>query len=124
MSALAKFSAVLPLVLASLLAACIPAGNNCDAPNLSFDLTITVREMTPSDLTACRDNEITLTVTADEGGVFHLHGYDEEAPPTEITAGEPTTVVFTAVHIGQFIIAFHTHDGEESDLGVLTVNEP
>jgi hypothetical protein len=124
MPALAKSVAPALLLLMALLAACSPAGNDCDAPTLSFDLTITAREMEPSDLVTCRGNEITITVTADEHGVFHLHGYDEEAPATELNPGVTETIVFTAVRSGQFIIEFHAGDGEAVDLGVLTVNEP
>ncbi len=120
----AKSAAAALLLLGSLLAACSTPMNDCDAPTLGFDLTITAREMEPSDLATCVGNEITITVTADEHGVFHLHGYDEEAPATELSAGVSETIIFTAVRSGQFIIEFHAGDGEEVELGVLTVNEP
>jgi len=115
------------IVVAGLLAAgCASVGpDGCAAQSVTLRATVTADAMDPSALTACRDQEVTLEIQAEADGEFHIHGYDEQLPAPELTAGEITLVEFTADLVGQFIIEFHpTSGGDEAEIGVLTVNEP
>jgi hypothetical protein len=63
-------------------------------------------------------------VTVQADGIFHLHGYDEEAPETEVHSGDTLTLEFDAVS-GQYPIELHSlDDSEEVTIGTLTVHEP
>ena len=73
----------------------------------------------------CRDQEVTLTIEPEVDGVFHIHGYDEQVPATEVRAGEPIALDFTAARSGQFPIEFHpAADPAGVEIGVFTVHEP
>jgi hypothetical protein len=90
-----------------------------------IELTLSATTLTPSDVAVCRDDEITLVVRPEVDGVFHVHGYDEELPATNVTAGQAVELVFTATQSGQFPIELHTDEHTQGvDVGLLTVNEP
>lgn len=112
--------------LALLVAGCQPSPNPaCAEPSVHLEATVTDAAMDPSALTVCRDQEVSLDLTSETDGVFHVHGYDDQVPATSLEPGEVTTLEFTADRAGQFIIELHAHSGGGStDIGVLTVNEP
>lgn len=104
---------------------CTPGDTACDDPAVTLEATVTDTAMDPSALTVCRDQEVTLEVSAETDGVFHVHGYDDQIPAVSLEPGEVTVLEFTADTAGQFIIELHAHDGgSETEIGVLTVNEP
>jgi hypothetical protein len=105
--------------------ACTPANEACAAPSVTLEATVTDTSMDPSDLTVCRDQDVRLEVSAETDGTFHIHGYDDQVPAVSLEPGDVTVLEFTADTSGQFIIELHAHDGgDESEIGVLTVNEP
>lgn len=112
-------------VVALLGAGCTPANEACAEPSITIEVTVTDTAMDPSALTVCRDQDVTLEVSSETDGALHVHGYDDQAPAVTLEPGETTVVEFTADTAGQFIIELHAHDGSgESEIGVLTVNEP
>jgi hypothetical protein len=114
------------IALVGLLAVgCAPIDEACEEASVSLEATVSDTSMDPSSLTACRDQDVTLTLRSETDGVFHIHGYDDQVPATSLIAGEDTVLEFTADTAGQFIIELHAQDGgSESEIGVLTVNEP
>lgn len=118
----------LALIAAGLLimAGCTPSdAGPCAAASVTLRATVTADGMDPSALAACREQRVTLELEAEANGEFHIHGYDDQLPGPELTAGETTLVEFTADLAGQFIIEFHpATGGDEAEIGVLTVNEP
>jgi hypothetical protein len=114
------------IALVGILAAgCVPVDEACADPSVSLQATVTDAAMDPSTLTVCRDQDVTLELSSETDGVFHIHGYDDQVPATSLEPGEDTVLQFTADTAGQFIIELHAHDGGgESEIGVLTVHEP
>ena len=114
-----------PIAAALLIvSACNPSdAGSCTAPSVTLEATVTDQAMDPSALAVCRDQEVTLELHSQTDGEFHLHGYDEQVPATDLVAGETTTLEFVADVAGQFIIELHSGD-DEAEIGVLTVNEP
>jgi len=112
-----------------LLTACVedtgPDADACAAPTAEIELDVSAEALDPNDPSACRDQEVTLLITSTVDGVFHIHGYDEEVPATEISSGETVTLEFTAARSGQFPIELHPADDPEGvEIGVFTVHEP
>jgi hypothetical protein len=99
------------------------AADPCAAESVTLEATVSTGAMDPSALAVCRDQEVTLELHSQTDGEFHLHGYDEQVPATNLVAGETTTLEFVADVAGQFIIELHS-GGDEAEIGVLTVNEP
>jgi hypothetical protein len=97
--------------------------SDCDASSVSRDVTLRGNgKLDLQSINVCRGQEVTIDVTVEADGVLHLHGYDDQAPATSVTAGTETAVEFTATHVGQFVIQLHTHDAEIG-AGVLTVHD-
>jgi hypothetical protein len=122
-----------PVVTSALLAislgACVsggsPASSVCAADAVGVRLELERDALTPNDPQACRGQAVTLIVAANEDGVFHIHGYDDAVPATEVAAGADTTLEFEAVRAGQFPIEFHPLDDPRGvELGIFTVHEP
>ena len=115
-------------VIASLLlvAACASGGADaCAEASVTVEATVTADALEPNALSVCKGQDVTLALQSETDGEFHLHGYDEQVPETSLTAGQTTTITFTADAAGQFIIELHPAAGEdEVEIGVLTVNEP
>jgi hypothetical protein len=104
---------------------CTPANEACAEPSVTLEATVIDTEMDPSSLAVCRDQNVTIELESETDGIFHIHGYDDQAPAVSLEPGEVTVIEFTADTAGQFIIELHAHDGSgESEIGVLTVNEP
>jgi hypothetical protein len=104
---------------------CVGGGADCAELPGRIELTLTADTLEPSDPAVCRGEEVTLVVTPEADGVLHIHGYDAEVPATQVTAGEPIEIVFTATRSGQFPIEFHAADDSRGvSVGLLTVHEP
>jgi hypothetical protein len=113
------------LLLVVTLAGCIGGDSDCAALPTRIELTLTAGQLTPTSHAVCRDREVTLAVTSEVDGVFHIHGYDDQVPATTVTAGETTELAFTASRSGQFPIELHTEGStEDVAIGTLTVHEP
>jgi hypothetical protein len=119
--------AAAPLALAALLVACVPPANlpeDCGDPAVTLQATLVDEELQPSTLEACSGQEVTIVLDVQRDAIFHLHGYDDEVPAREVTAGETVELSFTASRSGQFPIAIHTEDGPaEAEVGALIVHE-
>jgi hypothetical protein len=119
----------IPFTLALLLgvAACVPAASlpdDCGATAVTREAVLVDERMEPATLEVCRDQIVTLRLDVQRDAIFHIHGYDAEAPAQEVSAGETVTIPFQAVRAGQFPIAIHTTDGPaEADVGTLIVHE-
>jgi hypothetical protein len=117
-------SLALATVSTLIVAGCASADlDPCAAESIALEATVTEEAMDPSGLAVCRGQAVTLELNSQTDGEFHLHGYDEQVPATNLVAGETTTLEFTADVAGQFIIELHS-GGNEAEIGVLTVNEP
>jgi hypothetical protein len=117
--------AVLALLGATVLAACIGGPPACDALAAEIELTLTADTLTPSDPAVCRGSDVVLTIDAEVDGVLHIHGYDAEVPATPVTQGEVLELAFTAERSGQFPIELHTDENTQGvNVGLFTVHEP
>ena len=117
------------LVAALLLAGCIedtrPNAEACSAPSIELSLSLTADALTPGNPAVCRDQEVTLRIESQVDGIFHIHGYDEAVPATEVRAGETLPITFEATRSGQFPIELHPEDDPRGvDVGIFTVHEP
>jgi hypothetical protein len=112
-----------------LLTACIedtgPDAEACATPSVDIALALSADALEPNDPAVCRDQDVTLVISAEVDGVFHIHGYDEAVPATEVSAGEEMRLRFTASRSGQFPIELHPQDDPAGvEIGVFTVHEP
>jgi hypothetical protein len=113
------------LLLSLVVAACVPAEalpSTCGDEAVTLRTTLADGTLDPANLDVCSGQHITLVVTVQQEGIFHLHGYDEEAPETEVHPGATLTLDFAAVP-GQFPIELHSlDDSDEITIGTLTVH--
>ncbi len=65
--------------------------------------------LTREDLQATQGETVRLTVTTDEPGEVHLHGYDLTA---DVAPDHPGELVFEATTAGAFAINFHVFEGD------------
>jgi hypothetical protein len=112
-----------------LLTACVedtgPDDAACAAPTIEIELRLSAEALDPNDPAVCRDQEVTLIISPEVAGVFHIHGYDAEVPATQVRDGEEIELQFTAARSGQFPIELHPLDDPTGvDIGVFTVHEP
>lgn len=121
----------MPAALAGLLilTACVedtgPDPEACAAPTAEIQLVLSADALDPNDPAVCRDQQVTLLIQPQVDGFFHIHGYDQEVPATEVRSGEPIALEFTAALSGQFPIELHPADDPAGvEVGVLTVHEP
>jgi len=117
------------LAALALLAGCVsdnrPDDTACRAPAIELDAALAATELSGDPLAVCRGQQVTLRLQPEVSGVFHIHGYDDAVPATNVVAGEPIELVFTAARSGQFAIEFHPLDDPRGvGVGVLTVHEP
>jgi plastocyanin len=118
----------IPLLVTFLLvlAACVEtseAPDDCGAVAVTREATLAGERLEPATLDVCRGQEVTLVLTVEIDAVFHIHGYDAEAPAQQVTAGEERRITFEAVRAGQFPIAIHTAAVAEATAGTLVVHE-
>ena len=113
-----------PLLMVAL-SGCIGGDAQCAALPTRIELTLTADELSPASPAVCRDRDVTLVVTSEVAGILHIHGYDDEVPATEVTAGEVVELEFMARRSGQFPIELHTDENTQGvALGIFTVREP
>lgn len=124
LSSSALIAAVLLAAVLLAAAGCVTQDRpECAAPAVTIDLAIRDRAVEPTDPAACRGQEVTLHVTADEALVLHIHGYDAQA--TELAEGVPADITFRAERSGQFTIEIHPEtDPAGVAVGILTIHEP
>jgi hypothetical protein len=116
---------LLASICAIVLAACAGGGVDCGSMPSDIELTLTAEALSPSSIAVCRGDDVTLTVDAEVTGVLHIHGYDAEAPATNVTEGEALDLRFSAGRSGQFPIELHTDENTQGvNVGLLTVHEP
>ena len=105
------------VAIAALIAAC----GGGEPGEIIFDLEIKEHQINIDVMEAKQDDTVTLNISTDELGEFHIHGYDLQK---EITTGEVTTLTFVAFATGKFNIVFHTaseqseghgHDGHDDE---------
>ena len=117
--------ALLAVAVVLITSGCVGGNPACDALPTEIELTVTAEALTPGDPAVCRDRDVTLTISSEVDGVFHIHGYDEQVPATTVTAGETIDLEFTASRSGQFPIELHTDENTQGvSLGIFTVHEP
>lgn len=120
-----SMGALLAVAVVLIAAGCVGGSPACDALPTEIELTVTAETLTPVDPAVCRDRDVTLIISPEVDGVFHLHGYDEQVPATTVTAGETIDLEFTANRSGQFPIELHTDENTQGvSLGIFTVHEP
>lgn len=112
-----------------LLPACVadtgPDAEACEASSVEVELTLAADAMDPSDPAVCRDQAVTLVLSPQVDGVFHIHGYDDQVSATEVRSGETIELQFTAARSGQFPVELHPADDPAGvEIGVFTVHEP
>jgi len=116
------------IVLALVVVGCVDQVGlppDCDASEVSRDVTLTATELAPNGIEVCRDQNVIVTVNSEVDGVFHIHGYDEQVPATSVSAGEELTLEFPAARSGQFPIELHpAEDPTGVTVGIFTVHEP
>ena len=106
-----------------LLAGCVPDTSlpeTCQDASVAFATTLVDDRLDPATFAACRDQEVTITVTVQQDGILHLHGYDDLVGAREVRAGQEAELSFPATHVGQFPIELHPQSGP-SDLTVGTL---
>lgn len=117
--------ATVVVACAALLAGCIGRQPACATLPAEIEMTLTAETLTPSDPTACRGTEVTLTIRSEVDGVFHIHGYDAEVPAAAVSSGEVLELTFSAQRSGQFPIELHPEDNPQGvNVGIFTVHEP
>lgn len=109
-------------LVALLVALALGQGTECPEPPVVIEAQIDFTSLEPSELRACRGQEVTLRLTPEFDGIVHIHGIEIAR---EIRDGQPLDLVFTPQQSGQFVIETHTHDSDEApQVGVLIVDEP
>jgi len=114
------------LALAVAAAGCVPSADlpsDCSDDTVTRQATLSGTTLDPGTIEVCKDQEVTIQVTIDQDAVFHLHGYDEEAPASNVSAGDVLDLTFTASRSGQFPIEIHTADDAEAEVGTFIVHE-
>jgi len=113
------------LVLAACVADTRPDDAACSAPTIELELTVRADDMVPANPSVCRDQEVTLVISAQVDGVIHVHGYDAELPATELSNGDELSLIFEASRSGQYPIELHRLGSPQGiNVGILTVHEP
>jgi hypothetical protein len=111
----------------ALLAGCVPDTSlpeTCQDTSVEFTATLADGRLDPVTFAACRDQEVTITITVEQDGILHLHGYDDLLSAQEVRAGEEAELSFAATHVGQFPIALHPQGGSsELTVGTLIVHD-
>ena len=83
------------------------ACSSSDPERIDVSVSINSGVMEPKTIKVKQGDMVTLKISADEGGEFHLHTYDIEA---NIPADEETDFYFVADATGRFKITYHPMD--------------
>jgi hypothetical protein len=93
------------------------ANQNAGGKNVTLNVTVTgAKSMSPSDLLAHHNDNVTINVTSDTDGEVHLHGYDIHF---DTKAGQVVTQTFKADKTGDFEIEW---ESTSAHLGHLVVS--
>lgn len=116
--------AVVVIVIAVYATLVLPAQFAGKETARQFDLVITKRSLNlnPPILKVRAGDDVTLRITSDEKGKFHVHGYDLKV---ELKPKETSTLSFKADQSGSFRLEFHIDQGGrelEVEIGVLEVS--
>jgi hypothetical protein len=115
-------SAAVVLALGAAFAVFALAAGSCPTNSVTLQATATATTLEPSELRVCRGQDVTLELSPEYSGVFHIHGIEESR---EVRPGELLTLEFTPEISGQFPIETHTEDDPEGrPIGILIVDEP
>lgn len=114
---------VVPVIVAAFLVVggFLIFGHRQAAPRTqTIDLRVSARQMSPNPIKATQGDTLKITVTADEAGEVHVHGYDWEFP---VEPQKPVTKTVKADRTGTFPIELHygTGQSQHADLGRLEV---
>lgn len=93
------------------------ANQNGGGQNVTINVAVTGgKSMSPSQLTAHHNDNVTINVSSDTDGEVHLHGYDIHF---ETKAGQTVSHTFKAINTGSFDIEW---ESTSQPLGTLRVN--
>ena|SRR3989344_8616208 len=82
----------------------------------TFNLNVVNKKLSgETTLEAAQGDDVLFKIKSDEGGEFHLHGYDIAV---ELPAGKTKEIKFTADKTGRFVFEL---EESETELGVLEV---
>jgi plastocyanin len=97
------------LLLAVGLIAMIAAAACGGGDSEELDIVVSIDDglMSPETIEVKQGDMVTLKITADEGGEFHLHTYNIEM---DIEAGSETDFFFVAEAAGRFKITYHPQE--------------
>lgn len=108
------------LVLLTLLV--VGCSGNREPVARTFNLSIANRTVGDehNKLRVTQDDQVTLRITTDEDGTFHIHGYDLKSI---ITTGQTSEIQFKANATGKFDFEMHAdsedqHDHNTADKGM------
>ncbi|HLE59596.1 MAG TPA: hypothetical protein VJA85_08115 [Candidatus Limnocylindria bacterium] len=108
------------------LGACVPEvtlPEDCGEGHVEREVTLANDRITPGQIEVCDGQHVVLRVTVQQAAIFHLHGYDSEAPARDVVAGNVEEFVLMA-RAGEYPIELHLAGGEQVEAGVLTVHLP
>ena len=92
-------------------------GNQSSGKNVTINVTVTgAKTMSPSELSAHQNDNVTINITSDTDGEVHLHGYDIQFGTK---AGQTVSHTFKADKAARFDIEW---ESTSTPLGHLTVN--
>ena len=108
----------LALAAVPLLAGCgtasQPETSPADAAVINLPIENRSTTLTREDLRVTQGETVRLTVTADEAGEVHLHGYDLSS---EVSPGQPGYLAFEAATAGAFAVNFHVFAPDQAHSG-------
>lgn len=86
----------------------VPTQNSQQAVNepntTTHSLSLVARKLTPDLVTVTQGEEVTIKVTSDEAGEFHISGYEIE---NDMEKGKELTFSFTADKAGRYNFELH-----------------
>jgi len=105
-----------------------PTQNTDEQPQIAapqartYDVSIANRTLTPNMITVTQGDQVTIKVTTDETGEFHVSGYEIE---NDMEAGKLLEFSFTADKAGRYNFELHPKaiEGEEHEEKETTTEE-
>ncbi|MBI3577502.1 cupredoxin domain-containing protein [Candidatus Gottesmanbacteria bacterium] len=89
--------------------------------NKTFSVEVKAKKMVPDVMTVNEGDTVTVSVTSNEAGDFHITGYDLKK---SVVPGNAVELTFTADKAGRYEIEFHPGGKTENEyeIGALVVN--
>ncbi len=107
-SVLARAAAAIVAVVMTAGSAAADAPSDCGATSVERTVTLQANaKLDPQTIDVCRDQQVTIAVTVHADGILHIHGSDDLAQATSVTAGTDATLAFKAIHPGHIVIELH-----------------